>query len=191
MSRDEGYRTARQPWDVGHPQPPLAALAYRGRVLDVGCGTGEHALLAAERGADALGIDIAPTAIELARAKAAERGLDARFEVHDALELPALGERIDLAVDSGLYHVFPELAVRREYARGLLSVLVPGGKLYMMCFSELTPGDWGPQRIREAELRETFAGEWTVESLERTHFEINPGLPVEAADAWLLTATRS
>ena len=66
------------PWDIGRPQPAFVRLAHEdrlsGRVLDAGCGTGENALLAAGRGADVVGIDVAPTAIARARAKAAERG---------------------------------------------------------------------------------------------------------------------
>src|ERR1700735_2878166 len=54
------------PWDIGHPQPAFLALArsgeLRGRVLDIGCGTGEHALMAAGLGLDATGIDVAPRA---------------------------------------------------------------------------------------------------------------------------------
>ena len=77
------------PWDIGRPQPAFARLAdegrLTGRLLDAGCGTGENALLAADRGADVTGIDVAPTAIERARAKAAARGLAARFEVADVL----------------------------------------------------------------------------------------------------------
>jgi len=49
--------TVRPPWDIGRPQPAFAALArtgaFRGRILDVGCGTGEHAVLAAQLGLDA------------------------------------------------------------------------------------------------------------------------------------------
>jgi hypothetical protein len=62
--------------------------------------------------------------------------------------------------------------------------------IHLMCFSERTAGDWGPQRIREQELRETFSGDWELERLERSHFELNPGMPVDAADAWLLVARR-
>src|ERR1035441_1947721 len=62
------------PWDIGAPQPDLVELAdggtLKGRVLDVGCGTGEHALLAAARGFEATGIDASPKAIAIARDKA-------------------------------------------------------------------------------------------------------------------------
>ena len=65
------------PWDIGRPQPAFVSLAragaIRGRVLDVGCGTGEHALMAAEVGLDATGVDMARAAIEAAKRKAQDR----------------------------------------------------------------------------------------------------------------------
>src|SRR5262249_60345640 len=79
------------PWDIGRPQPAFVRLAdegrLTGRLLDAGCGTGENALLAASRGADVTGIDVAPSAIARARAKAADRGLTARLAGGDARDL--------------------------------------------------------------------------------------------------------
>jgi SAM-dependent methyltransferase len=93
------------PWDIGRPQRAFARLAesglLSGRVLDAGCGTGEHALLAAAHGADAAGIDISPQAIGRARRKAAERGLTARFEVADVLSLGPLGLTCDTVIADG------------------------------------------------------------------------------------------
>jgi len=63
-----------------------------GRVLDVGCDTGEHALMAASLGYQAVGVDMSMRAIELAKTKATERGVEARFVVADALRLVDLGE---------------------------------------------------------------------------------------------------
>jgi SAM-dependent methyltransferase len=93
---DSAYQDHLPPWDIGRPQPAFARLAdtglLSGRVLDAGCGTGEHALLAAAHGAAAMGVDLSALAIEKARGKAVERGLTARFEVADALYLERLGE---------------------------------------------------------------------------------------------------
>jgi SAM-dependent methyltransferase len=188
---DDSYRGTPPPWDIGRPQPAVLELDFGGRMLDAGCGTGEHTLFAASRGAEALGIDVAPRAIELARAKAQERCSTARFEVWDALRLSELGETFDVALDSGLYHVFDDVATRRAYAAQLRGVVDAGGTLYLMCFSDRTPGDWGPRRVTQDELRATFADGWQIRSLTPSHFEVNPGLPLETADAWLLTATRS
>jgi cyclopropane fatty-acyl-phospholipid synthase-like methyltransferase len=137
---DAGYAASTPPpWDIGRPQPAFLRLAdaglLAGRVLDAGCGTGEHALLAAARGADAVGVDVSPTAIERARAKAAERGLSARFEVADALDLGRLGITFDTVIDSGLFHVFGD-EERPRYVASMASVLRPGGVCFLMCFSD-------------------------------------------------------
>jgi SAM-dependent methyltransferase len=187
---EQAYTTRVPPWDIGRPQPAIEALPLAGDVIDVGCGTGEHTLLAASRGANALGVDISPAAIDIARRKAGERRLDARFEVGDALAPHGLGEQFDVAIDSGLFHDHEfDGELRRRYARGLAQVLRPGGTLHLMCFSELTPGDWGPTRITREELEDVFV-EWTIERIEPSVFELNPGLPVDHAEAWLLTARR-
>src|SRR5712691_3864544 len=95
------------PWDIGRPQPTFVRLAdegrLTGRLLNAGCGTGENALLAASRGADVTGIDVEPTAIARACAKASGRGLTARFEVADALDLGRLGLIADTVIDSGVF----------------------------------------------------------------------------------------
>ena len=61
---DSSYTGPSPPWDIGRPQPALLRLAdagaLTGALLDAGCGTGEHTILAAQQGADALGIDVSP-----------------------------------------------------------------------------------------------------------------------------------
>jgi len=182
---------ATPPWDIGRPQPVFVSLAdagrITGRVLDAGCGTGEHVLMLVARGIDATGIDAAPTAIASAQRKATERGLSARFLVGDALRLSELAEQFDTVLDSGLFHVFDDQR-RAEYVRSLASVVPSGGQCLLCCFSDRQPGDWGPRRVRQDELRAAFADGWTVESIEPVEFETVLDPPI--VQAWLMTATR-
>jgi cyclopropane fatty-acyl-phospholipid synthase-like methyltransferase len=182
------------PWDIGRPQSAFVRLAeaglLRGRVLDAGCGTGEHTLLAASGGADAVGVDISPLAVGRAREKAAARGIKARFEVADALSLGQLGLTFDTVIDSGVFHVFGD-DDRARYVSGLASVLEPGGICYLMCFSEREPGDIGPRRVRQDELRAAFRDGWDVRSIVPDQFEVNPGFGFGAVtQAWLATIRR-
>lgn len=190
---DAAYADEAPPWDIGRPQPALARLAESGAlagdVLDVGCGTGEHTILAAALGARALGVDISPRAVGLARAKAAERGVDAAFEVADALRLSGLDRSFDAALDSGVFHVFDD-DDRPRYVESLRHALRPGSHLHLMCFSDRQPGDWGPRRVAEDELLAAFGAGWRVASLARDHFDINPVPGATAAEAWLADIVR-
>jgi SAM-dependent methyltransferase len=162
------------PWDIGRPQRPFVELAdaglLRGAVLDLGCGTGEHALLAAERGLRATGVDVAPTAIERARAKARQRGLDARFLVQDALTVDSLGETFDVVLDCGFFHVLPDPA-RVALAGVLRRIMAPGATYFLLCFSDRVPGDAGPRRIRQEEIRTAFADGFSVDSITESSIE--------------------
>ncbi len=188
---DTSYRTGTPPWDIGRPQAAFVRLLetgqIRGHVLDVGCGTGEHALMAAAAGFTATGIDTAPTAIARAREKAVERSLEVRFEVGDALDLSGLGRRFDTVLDCGLFHVFDD-DDRARFVASLGGVVVPGGRYFMLCFSDRQPGDWGPRRVRRDELRQSFADGWRVDSIEETVLEIT--ISPEGAQAWLASFTR-
>jgi SAM-dependent methyltransferase len=186
------------PWDIGKPQPVFVKLedsgAIRGSVLDVGCGTGEHVLYLAARGHDCWGIDFVPAAVERAKAKAAQRGVQAHFQVADALELDKLGRQFDTVIDLGLFHVFDD-EQRRRFVPSLAAVLKPGGTYYVVCFSEREPGTEGPRRVSQHEIREAFHDGWEVRSIEETRFEavsapggpqFSPGGP----HAWLATIVR-
>jgi cyclopropane fatty-acyl-phospholipid synthase-like methyltransferase len=194
-SWDEAYaRDAPPPWDIGRPQPVFARLADQGllagRVLDSGCGTGENTLLAAARGATATGVDLSARAIAKARAKAAERGLSARFETGDVLRLGDLGLTFEVIIDSGVFHVFDDEA-RARYVTSLATVLGPGGRCYLICFSDRQPGEAGPRRVSQDELRAAFSDGWSVGSIEAEAFELNQGLlGIPSAQAWLAVIQR-
>src|SRR5207247_1034397 len=113
--------------------------------------------------------------ITRAKQKATERGLTATFLVMDALALKELPEVFDSVIDSGLFHVFSD-DDRRRYVDGLASVLKPGGRLFLLCFSDDEPGEQGPRRVSSKEIRAAFAEGWAVERIEPSRFEVRPDL---------------
>ena len=171
----ENAYAGKAPWDIGKPQAPFIAVADRvtNPVLDAGCGTGDTALFFAARGHRVLGIDFLDEPIRRARVKAAERGLAVEFLVKDALTLCDWGERFASVIDSGLFHVLSDEQQRR-YVEGLAAVLEPGGRLFLMCFSDEEPGTEGPRRVSRQELYDAFADGWEVESLQPAVVEVNP-----------------
>lgn len=192
---DASYQRADPaPWDIGRPQPVFAALArgglLRGDLLDAGCGTGEHSLLAASCGATVFGVDMSAVAVERARGKAAQRGLSASFVAGDILTLPLPAAAFDVALDSGLFHVFDDVD-RPRYVDVIARALRSGGAFYLACFSDRQPGDWGPRRVTEAELRDAFSRGWTVEAIEPAVFDINPFSEASSVQAWFATLRRA
>jgi cyclopropane fatty-acyl-phospholipid synthase-like methyltransferase len=161
------------PWDIGRPQKTFMEVAEQitGSILDAGCGTGDNALYFASRGHKVTGIDFLEEPIKRAKRKAAERGLTATFLVMDALALNDLPEVFDNAIDCGLFHVFPD-DERKKYLAGLATVLKPGGRLFLLCFSDEEPGTQGPRRISHWELQDSFAKGWVVESIRPSRFEV-------------------
>ncbi|GIG59279.1 hypothetical protein Lfu02_36510 [Longispora fulva] len=179
------------PWETGRPQPALVRLAesgaFRGRVLEAGCGTGEHALMAAALGLPTVGIDPASAAIDIARRKATERDLPARFVVASAFALGELGERFDTVLDIGLFHVFSD-EERARYVDSLATVTSPDARLFLLCFSDRQPPGNGPRRVSQDEIRASFADGWRVDAIEASTLDNNnnPG----GVLAWLATITR-
>ncbi|WP_084725831.1 class I SAM-dependent methyltransferase [Streptacidiphilus melanogenes] len=191
---DDRYATP-PPWEIGRPQQAFLALARRGAiggtVLDVGCGTGEHALMCAGLGLDVTGVDLADRALDAARDKARRRGLTARFVHHDARRLTALGERFDTVLDSGLFHMLAPLD-RPAFADDLRAVLRPGGRYFMLGFSDRQPGTPGatvPYRLTRDDLTTTFGGRLRIDSLEPATIEIT--LNTVGIKGWLLAATKA
>jgi cyclopropane fatty-acyl-phospholipid synthase-like methyltransferase len=163
------------PWDIGKPQGPFVAVAHHitSPILDAGCGTGEHALFFAAQGHRVTGIDFVEEAIRRARAKAAERGLAVEFLVKDATRLGHWGKGFASVIDCGLFHVFSG-DDRRRYVQGLAQVLEPGGRLFLMCFSDGEAGTEGPRRVSRQELFDAFADGWKVESVQPVQCEVHP-----------------
>ncbi len=167
---DEFYRTSTPPWVIGEPQPAIVDLErsgqIRGKVLDAGCGTGEHTILLTRLGYDVLGIDFAPEAVEQARRNAEAKGVGARFEVADATRLPDQ-PRYDTIVDSALFHIFDDTD-RPKYVASLRNACAPGGTVHLLALSDAGRG-FGPQ-VSERTIRAAFGDGWQLEALERATY---------------------
>ncbi len=165
------------PWDIGKPQRAFVEVADRvtGAILDAGCGTGENALFFAQRGHPVLGIDFLEGPIREARREAQERGLDAVFLQMDALTISTFDRQFDSVIDSGLFHVFSD-EDRARYVAGLAHVTRPGGRVFLLCFSDEEPGTQGPRRVSQGEIRGSFSDGWDVEEIRATSIETRPDL---------------
>ena len=105
--------------------------------LDLACGTGAAAELAAERGADVTGIDIAPALIETAKERAAERGLDIDYRVGDAENLELEDASYDVVSSTcGVMFAPDHEATARELAR----VVKPGGRIGLVNWTPAEDG---------------------------------------------------
>ena len=190
---DASYHDGVAPWDIGRPQPAIVRLAFKrgfdGAVLDAGCGTGENALHIASLGLSVLGVDVAETALAIAREKARDRGIKVEFALADAFQLEQLGRKFDTVLDCGLFHTF-DGDERARYVVSLAAVTEYQGTLYMLCFSDDGP-DIGPHPISQQELRAAFnpSTGWNLAAIEpdriHTRFHDSYGAP-----AWFATIKR-
>jgi SAM-dependent methyltransferase len=170
MDYDATYRAGDAPWEIGGPQPALAAVLdteVRGpKVLDLGCGTGDLAIELARRGYQVTGVDISPVGIALARTKAAAAGVTVDFEVQDATKLALRAGPFDSIFDSGLLHNLHRTSATEtgDYLALLPGLAAPDAKVFVLAVSaEAGPG-WS---LTEDVLRATFAGPlWTGTRVE-------------------------
>ncbi|MDN5916255.1 MAG: class I SAM-dependent methyltransferase [Pseudonocardia sp.] len=205
---EKAYVDGTPPWVIDEPQPAVVALerdgGFRGRVLDIGCGTGEHTIHLVTLGYDVLGADAAPSALARARAAASERGVEARFSDVDALDPAGLRDLggpggFETVLDSALFHIF-DAGDQARYAEALHEVCAPGGYLHLLALSSRGPG-FGPE-VDESDIRAAFDRPgWEVEDVAtstyrgvvREHQSAALGLPTgDRVDvpAWLARIRR-
>ena len=158
-------------------------------MLDAGCGTGENALHIASLGLRVLGVDVAETALAIARAKADDRGIEVEFAAADAFQLERLGRRFATVLDCGLFHTF-DADERPRYVTSLASVTEHDGTLYVLCFSDVGPGAGGPHPTSQEELRAAFnrRNGWNVTAIKPER--IKTRFDADGAPAWLATIMR-
>jgi ubiquinone/menaquinone biosynthesis C-methylase UbiE len=183
---NEAYRGS-PPWDIGRPQAEFVRIArkgeIRGRVLDIGCGTGENAIFFAGLGLETWGLDAAPLAIQKAKGKALERAARVNFTLGDALHLEKLGQRFDTVTDCGLFHTFSD-DQRSIFEKSLKAALSQSGTYFMLSFSDKEPDGWGgPRRVSKGEIRATFGSGWKINYVREARFSTT--FNDEGGYAWL------
>lgn len=173
----------RPPWSIGEPQPEIAALieagSFHGDVLDAGCGEADVALHLAQLGFTTVGLDQSATAIDLARAEAARRGLDtASFEVADISAFTGYDGRFGTIVDCTLFHSMP-VELREGYQRSIVAAAGPGASYYVLVFDSASmPVDGPVNPVTEHELREAVSPHWVIDEIRPARIHAN--LPEEA-----------
>jgi len=183
---DASYHDGPAPWDIGRPQPAVVRLAseggFSGTVLDAGCGTGENALHLASLGLSVLGVDVAETALAIAREKSKARGIEVEFATADAFHLPDLQRMFETVLDCGLFHTF-DSDEKMQYVTSLASVTKRDGTLYVLCFSDEGP-DTGPHPVSKEELKAVFDADngWNVVAIEPDRLQTR--YHDEGAPAW-------
>ena len=110
----------------------------------------------------------------------------ATFVEWDALRLPELvarlGHAFDTILDVGLFHTL-QPADRDTYAASLRAAIAPGGRCFLLCWSDRNPFGYGPERVRRGDLRRAFRVGWSVESIDGETLETL--LPSGHVHAWL------
>ena len=197
----------RPPWSIGEPQPELASLIEQGKfhgdVLDVGCGEAALSLHLAKLGFTTLGLDLSPTAVDLARAEAAKRGLsNAAFEVADISSFTGYDGRFGTIVDSAAFHAVP-VEARENYQRSIVRAAAPGASYYVLVFDRAAMPAGPADPVSDEELRQVVSQYWVVDEIKpaRIHGNVSNGLSffpgVEVRDepngrisiaAWVLSA---
>jgi SAM-dependent methyltransferase len=216
MDWDSAYRqqagfTGQPPWNIGEPQPELAAIigsdVINDDVLDAGCGHAELALALAAQGHLVVGIDLAPTAVAAATSAAAERGLNnATFVCDDITAFRGYDGRFGTIFDSTLFHSLP-VEGRDGYLSSIHRAAAPGARYYVLVFARgAFPSDieTKPHEVSESELRAAVSRYFTVDEVRPAFIHVNPvegmplapGLPVDdkgrpKMSAYLLTAHKT
>lgn len=188
---NDNYAEGFTPWDTGVPEPLLVQMVESGslptgRALDVGCGTGTNAIWLAERGYEVLGVDVAPLAIDKARAKL-HSGVRCRFETLDILAALPDGGPFQLVFDRGCFHVFDEPALREKLAAQVAAVLAHDGVwLSLIGSTEGPPRDIGPPRRSLRDVANAIEPHLEILSVRSAEFRDAP----QPAMAWVCLSRR-
>jgi len=183
------------PWNIGEPQPELAALhrdgKFRSDVLDAGCGYAELSLALAADGYTVVGIDLTPTAIAAAAKAAQDRGLtNATFVQADITSFTGYDDRFNTVIDSTLFHSLP-VEGRDGYLQSVHRAAALGASYFVLVFAKgAFPSDMdtltNPNEVTEDELREAVSKYWKIDEIRPAFIHANvpqiPGVSMPSHD---------
>ena len=178
--REQGEFEGPPPWNIGEPQPELAALIaagkFRSDVLDAGCGFAELSLALAAQGYTVVGIDLTPTAVAAATKAAAERGLTtASFVQADITDFAGYDGRFNTVVDSTLFHSLP-VEGRDGYLRSIHRAAAAGADYFVLVFAKgAFPAEMEPKpnEVDEDELRAAVSKYWEIDEIRPAYIHAN------------------
>ena len=183
--REQAHFEGPPPWNIGEPQPELAALIaagkFRSDVLDAGCGVAELSLTLAAQGYTVVGIDLTPTAVAAATKAAADRGLTtATFVQADITSFTGYDGRFSTVADSTLFHSLP-VEGRDGYLRAVHRAAAPGASYFVLVFAKgAFPAEWEakPNEVDEDELRDAVSKYWEIDEIRPAFIHANiPPVP--------------
>ncbi len=188
--REQAHFEGPPPWNIGEPQPELAALVaagkFRSDVLDAGCGFAELSLALAAQGYTVVGVDLTPTAVAAATKAARERGLTtASFVQADITSFGGHDGRFSTVVDSTLFHSLP-VEGRDGYLSSIHRAAAPGASLFVLVFAKgAFPAEMEPKpnEVDEDELRAAVSKYWEIDEIRPSFILSNvveiPNAPFE------------
>ncbi|MGZ4527329.1 MAG: class I SAM-dependent methyltransferase [Mycobacterium sp.] len=188
--REQAHFEGPPPWNIGEPQPELAALVaagkFRSDVLDAGCGFAELSLALAAQGYTVVGVDLTPTAVAAATKAARERGLTtASFVQADITSFGGHDGRFSTVVDSTLFHSLP-VEGRDGYLSSIHRAAAPGAGLFVLVFAKgAFPAEMEPKpnEVDEDELRAAVSKYWEIDEIRPSFILSNvveiPNAPFE------------
>lgn len=170
--REQAHFEGPPPWNIGEPQPELAALVaagkFRSDVLDAGCGFAELSLSLADQGYTVVGVDLTPTAVAAATKSAQERGLTtATFVQADITSFSGYDGRFSTVVDSTLFHSLP-VEGRDGYLHAVHRAAAPGASFFVLVFAKgAFPAEMEPKphEVDEDELRDAVSKYWEIDEV--------------------------
>ena len=151
-------------WELGKPRPILVEFVEKGFVkkgmaLDLCCGAGTNTVYLAEKGFEATGTDISPTAIEYAKKKAEQAKVKINFMAQNFLQLPFGDAEFDFVFDMGCFH-HVKVEDRATFINGVHRVLKKGGGYMLTCFSYKNGRSWN--HFTKRQISELFSGNFEL-----------------------------